>query len=407
MNKGSRVMLVSFIVALFICMAPAASGFAAETDKFVDVEAEGQGETKIQAMKAAWMEAVRLGIGMYLDAKTTVIDDAAKEEIVTHSRGRVDSYEELGSEKTDAGWKVRIRAKIEKDVLKETADSIQSKKVAINPNLAAQAISEREKKLSGKELIAAYQMPPWEKFFSLDLQATQKDGQYVGNFVFRVNMDMYTKVFVEDFVKILDQVAINKKEGRFDGKMSEEMKARIREGKKPQNNSLDQDAFRKILRSQKPTEEVTPILIVVNMFKYILYSVPKEIGPAVAAKTVEVFAAQIAKTQNVEKAYSDMYYYHKKKILFSIDIMEKNNLIDSFSTSAGMTDFIVSVDTYYKPTGIVIKPLYNIETVGQEVVGYNELRANNIHQTVFTLPMKLSKEYMDKADSFVGSFHFE
>ena len=319
-----RTMIVSFFFACIICMVSPLSGFAADSDKFVSVEAEGHGETKMQAMRAAWMEAVRLGIGMYLDARTTVIDDAITDEIVAHSRGRVDSFEELSSEKTDDGWRVRIRAKIEKDVLKETAASAQSQKVTINPNLAAQAITEREKKLSGIELLAAYQMPPWEKFFNLKIEVDQKDGQYLGKFSFRVNMDMYRKVFVEDFVKILDQIAINKKEARFEGKVSESLKA-IRAGKGDPRLLANADGVFSYIddkfsgrgrfagQDRGRSAEESAIYIIINDSMYIQYTVSKEIAAE--------FATKVGIKTTLYALFSD--------IDFIIDIMEKSNIIDS------------------------------------------------------------------------------
>lgn len=65
----------------------------------VEVTASGQGTTKIEALNAAWTEAVRLGVGMFVSSKTQVIDDALAEEIILHSRGRVHSYKILTEEK--------------------------------------------------------------------------------------------------------------------------------------------------------------------------------------------------------------------------------------------------------------------------------------------------------------------
>jgi len=413
---------VLFFFACFVCMTPVAGGCAADAgkpvnmeaenqpdagaqagqgaDKLVSVEAEGQGETKIQAMKVAWMEAVRLGIGMYLDAKTTVIDDAAREEIVAHSRGRVDSYEELASEKTDAGWKVRIRANIEKDVLKETAGSIQSKHVAIDPNLTAQVVSEREKKLSGKELIATYQIPSWEKFFTLDFQTDQKDGQYVGKFFFRVNMDMYTKVFVEDLTRILDQVAVKKIEGRFGGTVSEQFKVIMREGNnaKVMQNGGFCSAIGERVRSQNLSRELIHIFIIINEFKYILYSVSREMAIEFAEKNGTPI------TSMFESGTLNAVKRRNNNIIFSIDMMEKNTMMDSTSVLMRMNDFFCQTCT---SNYIIIHPFYYLSQVDNKYVDLSGMDSFVLHKTTFTVPIKLATEQIDKVDAFNGSFCFD
>ena len=43
--------------------------------KFIEVQAEGIGESKINALKNAWSEAVRQAVGVYLISDEKVIDD--------------------------------------------------------------------------------------------------------------------------------------------------------------------------------------------------------------------------------------------------------------------------------------------------------------------------------------------
>jgi hypothetical protein len=87
--------------------------------KFIEVQAEGIGESKINALKNAWSEAVRQAVGVYLISDEKVIDDELVENIATYSKGQVESYQLLKSDKQSDGWHVVILAKIEKDVLKE------------------------------------------------------------------------------------------------------------------------------------------------------------------------------------------------------------------------------------------------------------------------------------------------
>ena len=183
-------------------------------DKFVSVEAEGQGTTKLEALNAAWGEAVRQGIGLYLDSKTEVVDEDIREQIVAHSRGRVNSYQELSAEKIDGIWRVVILAEIEKDILIETAAAAASTSVKVAGNqLAAVMATENQKKQSTKDLIAAFgDRFKTEDLFSLTLNPDIKDGVLVLNVVFAINKKAYNNIFLNDFVKLLDQLAIKKEE---------------------------------------------------------------------------------------------------------------------------------------------------------------------------------------------------
>ncbi len=96
-----------------------------DNTKYTFIEAEGIGEDKISATKNAWQEAVRAAIGTYLTSKSTSIDDKFTEEIITHSRGQVESYSILEEGERTDGWHIKIRAKIEKDILEDTSRKIE------------------------------------------------------------------------------------------------------------------------------------------------------------------------------------------------------------------------------------------------------------------------------------------
>jgi hypothetical protein len=196
-----------------------------ESGKNLIVEAEGQGETKLQALKAAWTEAVRVGIGMYLTSKDTLIDDELKEEIITHSRGQVDSYELLSADKVDSGWTVKIRAKIEKDILQESATVSQnkSKTIAVDTsNLAAKKITTEEKKISAVELIKNYQFPRKEDFILYDFSTKVENDKFIIMHNFKFDIDYYYK-FIKDLVSILDKVATRKSEKLFSNDIIEKL----------------------------------------------------------------------------------------------------------------------------------------------------------------------------------------
>jgi hypothetical protein len=201
------------IVFCFLILSPAV-GYTAESGQGNDiiVEAEGIGETKLKALKAAWMEAVRLGIGMYLTAKTTVIDEDIKEELVAHSRGRVNAYEVLSEKKGDDGWTVSIRAKIEKDVLQEAAVEAQSKSSKISDqereklkNAVATQESNQGKLQTAEELLDSFIFPEnLADFFIFDFKNRVDNGKMYIDVFLSVNMEMYNKIFLKELKPVLD-----------------------------------------------------------------------------------------------------------------------------------------------------------------------------------------------------------
>lgn len=46
-------------------------------------------------MDQAWLEAVRLAVGMMIEARTEIDQNQVAERIIAHSRGVVDGYEIL------------------------------------------------------------------------------------------------------------------------------------------------------------------------------------------------------------------------------------------------------------------------------------------------------------------------
>jgi len=196
---------------------PAQVAPAAGDDKYISVEAKGQGATKLEALNSAWSEAVRLGLGLYLDSKTEVIDDSIKEQIVAHSRGRVNSYQVLTREKVGGLWRVTISAEIEKDILQETAASSSTAAVKVDGSqVAATIVTGKQKKQSARDLIAAFGARfKAEDLFSLSLNLAPKDDVPVVTVTLGINKEKYQDIIVNDLVKVLTRVAVRKEEGIY------------------------------------------------------------------------------------------------------------------------------------------------------------------------------------------------
>lgn len=130
-----------------------AEGAAANNEKQVTVEAEGTGATKMEALQSAWMEAVRQGVGMFMASKTELVNDKLTEQIVTHSRGQVNAYQIVEERKGADGWHLKIKARIDKDILQESAEAATSQKVAFDgKDLAAQKVTQQEKQKSAEQV---------------------------------------------------------------------------------------------------------------------------------------------------------------------------------------------------------------------------------------------------------------
>lgn len=130
-----------------------AEGAAANNEKQVTVEAEGTGATKMEALQSAWMEAVRQGVGMFMASKTELVNDKLTEQIVTHSRGQVNAYQIVEERKEADGWHLKIKARIDKDILQESAEAATSQKVAFDgKDFAAQKVTQQEKQKSAEQV---------------------------------------------------------------------------------------------------------------------------------------------------------------------------------------------------------------------------------------------------------------
>jgi hypothetical protein len=98
------------------------------------LEAEGAGETQTKATQDALRMVVDQGVGVWLEARSLLINHSLKEDVVqTIVRGYVRRYEIIEQRQQGGIWRVRIRAKVQ-DVL-EGVD----KRFAEAPELYRQA----------------------------------------------------------------------------------------------------------------------------------------------------------------------------------------------------------------------------------------------------------------------------
>ena len=80
------------------------------------IEAEGSGETSEEALKDAFRGAVRSAVGAFVDEDTQVEnDEVITDQVLTHSRGCIESYEKLSETSEDGVTHVTIRAVVKPD----------------------------------------------------------------------------------------------------------------------------------------------------------------------------------------------------------------------------------------------------------------------------------------------------
>ena len=89
---------------------------ASDRKKLHFIEAEGSGATSEEALKDAFRAAVRSAVGAYVDEETRVEnDEVITDQVLTHSRGCIDSYEKLSERLEDGVTNVTIRAVVRPD----------------------------------------------------------------------------------------------------------------------------------------------------------------------------------------------------------------------------------------------------------------------------------------------------
>ena len=189
--------------------------------KFIEVQAEGIGESKINALKNAWSEAVRQAVGVYLISDEKVIDDELVENIATYSKGQVESYQLLKSDKQSDGWHVVILAKIEKDVLKEEIQNSDPQKQTFSfdaSNEVAKKLTLEEKGKNAVDVISSISRLDIRDalIYRSELRKEKVDNKNVNYVRHYIGLDVKKYLGkIDKLSKILEKVAVSKKSFYF------------------------------------------------------------------------------------------------------------------------------------------------------------------------------------------------
>ncbi|MDR0620865.1 MAG: hypothetical protein LBJ61_03190 [Deltaproteobacteria bacterium] len=310
------LLLLLLITSLSIAHVNSAT---AQDNKFVEIIAEGAGSTKLEALNMAWSEAVKQGIGMFLVSKTEVVDETLTEQIIAHSKGRVDSYKDLEAVQADDIWKVRIQAFIERELL-EGAVTTSSRKTVImdNPilaqegrNWAARESAKDEAKKTAEQLVEYYfENNDLTDIYKIDTitPSFQKDNGTI-NIEVVVSIDEKKMNFlINNFIEIIEQIST---------KMSQELyptEAKNRNIQLEKNGEVNGRAYYAYLRDLSIILPISP-----TMYKQ--YFLDKKLFDLIKSKlpnsnNVKIIIEAVDKNQNIidttahqVEFYNSIYYY--------------------------------------------------------------------------------------------------
>ena len=103
----------------FLCVALIMGVLAfpafADDDKYIVVDVDASGPTRLEAINGALLDAIRTAAGQFIDAKTELNNDELNEKIIAYSRGSVAGYEVLSEDgtKADEGvYSVKVRVRV-------------------------------------------------------------------------------------------------------------------------------------------------------------------------------------------------------------------------------------------------------------------------------------------------------
>ena len=234
------VMVKNVLSVLVLCLfILVSSAFAANDDKYVILDVEGEGANRASAMDSAWLEGIRQAAGSFIDSKTELNDDKLTERIISYSRGLVEKYEIISvddSKVSDGIYKLKMRMWIVKEILRDgtrhaTANSSEisfsvsdlkrTKEDDIDANaiekhdVAAETVK-RKAQTSAEILEAMLDRYNPEDFLSCYIPGKHepvKDKQdfFTLNVEINFNEKLYREAFIPDLIQVLDQIARAKK----------------------------------------------------------------------------------------------------------------------------------------------------------------------------------------------------
>ncbi len=227
------------VLCLLLVLSFFAAPCFADNDKYIVVETDGQGATRIEAINAALLTAIRTAAGQFIDSKTELNNDELNEQIIAYSRGSVSGYDILSEDgtKADEGvYYVKVRVRVEREFLRDgvkvatnkTAtvsfrpSDLEPEKEQLDPATAhsTDAINTTNKgnESQGAELLRAmlerYNPEDFITHRVVGKVTPVKDKKEFVQVLVEVSFNdkLYYDAFVPDLKQVLDQIAANKKD---------------------------------------------------------------------------------------------------------------------------------------------------------------------------------------------------
>lgn len=207
----------------------------------VKVVARGVGRDKETALKDAYRDAVERAVGLYVDAETMAKNDAiVKDQVLTQSNAYVTHYDEIEAKSVDGLMQVRIVATVKKSALvKNVQETIPGTTVDVNASALqdahAQLVS-REKQAGDAAALLRNVMDKLDPIRTLVVPGLRAESQkllagdtvkvnyeplpadkVMLRYLFELKLDRekYFNEFVPPLKRVLDQIALKKKETRL------------------------------------------------------------------------------------------------------------------------------------------------------------------------------------------------
>jgi hypothetical protein len=177
-----RLEVPLFVSAILLALAPIAIAqdqlLKKKDNETTTVISEGTGTSKQEALKDAIRNAVRQAVGAIVDAQTRIENDQVIEDkVIMFSEGIVKSFEEISTteDPDNDGYKVRIKATVERQILQEKLKSAKVKEKTVDGKaMFAEVISQNDQDKDAADLILAHFRDFPKNVLSVDVEGKPK-----------------------------------------------------------------------------------------------------------------------------------------------------------------------------------------------------------------------------------------
>lgn len=193
----------------------------------VRVKGRGEGDTKDEALKDAYRDAIERAVGMYVDSEQLVDNDRLiRDQVLTHSNAYIDKYEEVNLLNRKGLLKIEIIAWVRKQALtqrlREVMPTMTVNVSKINQNLYAQIVTEDKRDMDAEALLKAEfdNFDPLAQLMKVSIanekpevsQSKESDEEKILSYQlkFQIDPEKYFNVWALHMDKVLSQISISR-----------------------------------------------------------------------------------------------------------------------------------------------------------------------------------------------------